>query len=44
MKIVSRNVNGLRAVCKKGFLERLQKENPDILCLQEVKSFEDQMP
>ena len=44
MKIVSRNVNGLRAACKKGFLERLQKENPDILCLQEVKSFEDQMP
>ena len=44
MKIASWNVNGLRAACQKGFLEWLQAENPDILCLQEVKSFENQIP
>ena len=37
MKIISWNVNGIRAVLKKGFLEFLKKEKPDILCLQEVK-------
>jgi len=37
MKIISWNVNGLRAVLKKGFLEFLNSENPDILCLQEIK-------
>lgn len=44
MKIISRNVNGLRAVVKNGFLDRFQQEKPDILCLQEVKSFENQIP
>lgn len=37
MKIISWNVNGLRAVLKKGFLDFLNKESPDILCLQEIK-------
>jgi len=37
MKIISWNVNGIRAVAKKGFTEFLQKEKPDILCLQETK-------
>ena len=37
MKIISWNVDGLRAVVKKGFLKWLKKENPDILCLQETK-------
>ncbi len=37
MKIISWNVNGLRAVLKKGFLDFLKKESPDILCLQEIK-------
>ena len=32
------NVNGIRAVVKKGFLQWLQKESPDILCLQETKA------
>ena len=41
MKIISWNVNGIRAVIKKGFLEFLQKENPDILCLQEIKIGDD---
>lgn len=37
MKIASWNVNGIRAVLNKGFFEWLYKENPDILCLQEIK-------
>ncbi|MFH1744735.1 MAG: exodeoxyribonuclease III [bacterium] len=37
MKILSWNVNGLRAVVKKGFEEFLADEKPDILCLQETK-------
>ena len=40
MKIISRNVNGIRAVLQKGFLDFVKQENPDILCLQEVKAFE----
>jgi len=39
MKIYSWNVNGLRAVIKKGALQDfIAKENPDILCLQETKA------
>jgi len=37
MKLISWNVNGLRAVMKKNFLEFLADEKPDILCLQETK-------
>ncbi|HNV12838.1 MAG TPA: exodeoxyribonuclease III [bacterium] len=37
MKIISWNVNGLRAVIKKGFNDFLKKENPDILTIQEIK-------
>ncbi len=38
MKILSWNVNGIRAVVKKGFLEWFHKESPDILCLQETRT------
>jgi len=38
IKILSWNVNGIRAVARKGFLEWLAKESPDILCLQETKA------
>lgn len=39
LKIISWNVNGIRAVIRKGlFLEFIQKYNPDILCLQETKA------
>ncbi len=38
MKLLSWNVNGLRSVLKKGFLEFVEKEKPDILCLQETKA------
>jgi exodeoxyribonuclease-3 len=44
MKIISWNVNGIRAVLKKRFVEWVKIENPDILCLQEVKAFETQIP
>ncbi len=37
MKLISWNVNGLRAVLNKGFLDFIKKEDPDILCLQETK-------
>ena len=37
MKLISWNVNGLRAVLKKNFLEYLDTEKPDILCLQESR-------
>ncbi|MBP7670823.1 exodeoxyribonuclease III [Candidatus Gracilibacteria bacterium] len=43
MKIISWNVNGLRAVEKKGFLNWLDHESPDILALQEIKANEDQL-
>lgn len=44
MKIISWNVNGIRAVLKKWFIDRVQQESPDVLCLQEVKAFETQIP
>jgi len=44
MKIISRNVNWIRAIAKKWIGERIQKESPDILCLQEPKAFENQIP
>jgi len=43
MKIYSWNINGLRAVMKKGFLEWIKEENPDILCIQETKLQEDKL-
>ena len=41
MKIISWNVNGLRAVLRKNFLDYLTAESPDILCLQETKATPD---
>ena len=38
MKIFSWNVNGIRAVQKKGFMDFIKKFKPDILCLQETKA------
>lgn len=37
MKIISFNVNGIRAVMAKGFLDFLENESPDVLCVQETK-------
>ena len=44
MKIISYNVNGIRAAITKGFLDWLQHANPDVICLQEIKANEDQIP
>ncbi len=43
MKIVSWNVNGIRACVKKGFLDFVEKEKPEILCLQETKAHPEQV-
>lgn len=43
MKIISYNVNGIRAAMTKGFLDWLQSANPDVLCLQEIKALESQI-
>ena len=42
MKIISYNVNGLRAAMKKDLIGWLREENPDVLCLQETKMQNDQ--
>jgi exodeoxyribonuclease III len=44
MRIISYNVNGLRAAITKGFLEWLQQADPDVICLQEIKAIEEQVP
>ena len=43
MKLISWNVNGLRAVIKKGFKEFFEKEDADIFCIQETKMQQDQI-
>ena len=43
MKIISWNVNGIRAVMKKGFIDFVNNEKPDILCIQETKAQPDQI-
>lgn len=43
MRFVSWNVNGIRAILKKGFLSRLREFDPDILCLQETRAHPDQV-
>ncbi|WDO13973.1 exodeoxyribonuclease III [Flavobacterium sp. WW92] len=44
MRIISYNVNGIRAAIAKGFLEWLEHASPDIICLQEIKATPDQIP
>lgn len=44
MKLISWNVNGIRSVTNKGFLEWFTRESPDILCLQEIKADISQFP
>ena len=43
MKIISYNVNGIRAAIRRGLLTWLAQENPDMVCLQEVKASLDQI-
>ena len=43
MKIISYNVNGIRAAMKKGFIDWLIFEQPDVVCIQEIKALRDQI-
>ena len=43
MKLISWNVNGIRAAIKKEFAVTLEVMNPDVLCLQETKAQDDQV-
>ena len=43
IKIVSWNVNGIRAAMRKGFEKKLLELNPDIICIQETKAQPDQV-
>ncbi len=43
MKIISYNVNGIRAAMRKGFTDWLRQTKPDIICLQEIKAKKDQV-
>lgn len=43
MKIISWNVNGIRSILKKGFIEFIKGQNPDIICLQETKATPEQV-
>src|SRR5687768_13838664 len=42
-KIVSYNVNGIRSAVSKGLIDWLQKTDPDIVCLQEIKAHPEQL-
>ncbi len=42
-RILCWNINGIRAIWKKGFPEWFEKENPDVLCLQETKAQQEQL-
>lgn len=44
VQIVSWNINGLRAILGKGFIDNINKLQPDILCLQEIKATPDKIP
>ncbi len=43
MKLISYNVNGIRAALKKGLLDWLKAANPDVICFQEIKALEEQV-
>lgn len=43
MKITTLNINGIRAAARKGFYDWLERERPDVLCLQEIKAKEEQL-
>ena len=43
MKIISYNVNGIRAAINKGFINWLKAADPDVICLQEIKAMKEQL-
>ena len=44
VRLISWNVNGIRAIHKKGFLDWFNEEKADVVCLQETKAQIDQLP
>ena len=44
MRIITCNVNGIRSAHKKGFFKWVNKQKFDVLCLQELKALEEQIP
>jgi exodeoxyribonuclease-3 len=44
MKIMTLNVNGIRSALSKGLLEYLDSKKPEIVCFQEIKAVEEQIP
>lgn len=43
MKLISWNLNGIRAVAKKGLFDKIEEMNPDVICFQETKAQDDQV-
>ena len=43
MKVISYNVNGIRAALKKGFINWLTAADPDVICIQETKAHKEQL-
>lgn len=43
MKIITLNINGIRAGARAGFFDWVKEENPDIICLQEIKAMQEQL-
>ncbi len=43
MRLISWNVNGIRSVLKKGFLDYIAQQQPDVLCLQETRAWPEQV-
>ena len=43
MKLISWNLNGIRAVAKKGLFDKIEDMNPDVICFQETKAQDDQV-
>ena len=43
MKIISYNVNGIRAALEKGFIDWLEAASPDVICIQETKAHKEQL-
>jgi exodeoxyribonuclease-3 len=44
MQVVSLNVNGIRAAVRRGLLEWVAERQPDLLCLQEIRATNSQLP
>ena len=43
LRLVSWNVNGIRAIAKKGMIEEMPNWNADVICLQETKAHKEQL-